>query len=58
MRSNDEHSTVIIGDAHKQSIYEIWHGDRLNELRDKHQIPGGFMHYESCQQCYYPRNLV
>jgi radical SAM protein with 4Fe4S-binding SPASM domain len=58
MCSNDEHRTVIIGDAHKQTIYEIWHGDRLNELRDKHKIPGGFMNYEACQQCYYPRKVI
>lgn len=58
MCSNDEHRSVIIGDAHKESIYEIWHGNKLNKLREKHKIKKGYMNFEACRNCYYPRQII
>lgn len=58
MCSNDEHRSVIIGDANIQTIYEIWHGEALSGLRKKHKRYNGFMEYEACRQCYYPRKAI
>jgi radical SAM protein with 4Fe4S-binding SPASM domain len=55
MCSNDEESTTIIGNAQKQNIREIWHGDKLNTIRDQHKKKNGFMQMAICRKCYLPR---
>lgn len=55
MCSNDEEGTLIIGDANSESIYEIWHGDALNRIREIHLLKNGFLQIPACRKCYLPR---
>jgi len=55
MCSNDEESAVTIGDAAKETVHSIWHGERLNQLRTLHRQPDGFKQVPLCTRCYLPR---
>lgn len=55
MCSNDEENTVVIGDANKDSIFEIWHGEKLNKIREQHKKIDGFKEIPVCSKCYLPR---
>ena len=55
MCSNDEEGTVIVGDANIESIYGIWHGEKLNKIREQHNKINGFMEIPVCRKCYLPR---
>jgi radical SAM protein with 4Fe4S-binding SPASM domain len=55
MCSNDEYTTVPVGDARTQSIHEIWHGEPLEAMRRRHRQPRGFAGVELCRHCYLPR---
>jgi len=46
----DAHIHEEIGDLKKQSIYEIWHGKRLGEIRKKH-LTGKMNEISLCRQC-------
>ena len=54
MCSNDEKTMELIGDANKQTIHEIWHSDRLNNMREIHK-KGCFKDIPVCRHCYLPR---
>ena len=56
MCSNDEENDVIVGDANKESIYDIWHGEKLTGIRKLHKKKGGFMEMSVCRKCYLPRS--
>lgn len=58
MCSNDEDGEEIIGDAYKESIHEIWHGEKLNKIRDIHNQKNGFKSMDVCKLCYYPRKMI
>jgi radical SAM protein with 4Fe4S-binding SPASM domain len=55
MCSNDDNVTEVAGNAFEQSIHEIWHGPRLQELRALHAEHDGFRKIPACARCYYPR---
>lgn len=55
MCSNDEDGTVIVGDVNKESIFDIWHGEKLNNIRTIHKKQNGFMEIPVCRRCYLPR---
>lgn len=55
MCSNDEEGTEIIGDANCTSVYDIWHGETLNRLRNIHKTKNGFKEVPVCTRCYLPR---
>ena len=55
MCSNDEESSHVIGDANRETIYEIWHGKNLNKVRKLHQVKNGFKQISACKRCYLPR---
>lgn len=54
---NDELGDVILGDAHNQTIHEIWNGDKLNEIRQMH-LRGEWKKLRPCQRCSLPRKTV
>ncbi|MBN2523987.1 MAG: radical SAM protein [Bacteroidales bacterium] len=56
--SNDEYREVILGDANAQTVHEIWHSKKLNEIREIHNQPDGFKTMHVCRACYYPRKTV
>jgi len=43
----------IIGDIKKNTVKEIWKGERFSKLREAH-IGGRYMDIEICRQCYVP----
>jgi len=53
--SNDEENREVIGDINKQSIYEVWHGEAMQHVREQHKKPQGFMDSLVCRKCYLPR---
>ncbi len=55
MCSNDEENMNVIGDANIESVYDIWHGEKLQEMREKHKTPCGFKDIPVCRKCYLPR---
>lgn len=58
MCSNDEDTVNPVGDAHEQSIYDIWHGEALGKVRAQHANADGFKSIPVCGLCYYPRKTV
>lgn len=42
----------IIGNAEETTLSEIWHGSRMNELRDQHSV-GKRMEISPCNRCSY-----
>jgi len=53
--SNDEENQEVIGDANKETVYEIWHGEKMNKVREVHKQANGFMQSPVCRKCYLPR---
>lgn len=55
MCANDENESEKIGNVNKETIYDIWHGERLNRIRSIHKKKNGFMNISVCKRCYLPR---
>lgn len=55
MCSNDEENMNIIGDLYKEKLYDIWHGEKLNNIRKVMKMPCGFKEIPVCRKCYLPR---
>ena len=55
MCNSDEYGEEIIGNVHEESIHEIWHGEKLQRIRDLHAERDGFMKVPVCTRCFYPR---
>lgn len=55
MCSNDEDGMNPVGDAWRQSIYEIWHGGPLEEARQQHRRFAGAWNIPVCGKCFLPR---
>lgn len=53
--SNDEENREIIGDIKYETIHEVWHGKKMQEVRNLHLKPRGFMESPVCRKCYLPR---
>lgn len=58
MCSNDDNVTVVVGNAYEQSIHQIWHGEKMQRLRDIHARKDGFKEILACARCYYPRKTA
>ena len=55
MCANDEENDVIVGNTNNESIYDIWHSDKLQKIRDIHNQENGFIQMPECKRCYLPR---
>ncbi|MDB0003610.1 radical SAM protein [Alphaproteobacteria bacterium] len=55
MCSNDDMMYITTGNTRKESIYDIWHGDKLSQIRSSHSSPDGFKQISACRKCYVPR---
>lgn len=53
--SNDEENQDVIGDVNSQTIHEVWHGEKMQAVREMMKQPKGFMLSKVCRQCYLPR---
>ena len=56
--SNDAMGKYIIGDANKEKIYNIWHGEKMQKVRNLHKKHIGYKEMETCRECFLPRKTV
>ncbi|MEW6165111.1 MAG: radical SAM/SPASM domain-containing protein [Pseudomonadota bacterium] len=53
--SNDEENREVIGDLRRETVHQVWHGERMQAVRDMHLQPRGFLQSAVCRKCYLPR---
>lgn len=53
--SNDEENREVIGDINKETVRQVWHGEKMQAVREVQKQPGGFMQSAVCRKCYLPR---
>lgn len=54
MCANDEEGRIIVGDANRQNIHEIWHGAEMTRVREIHRRCAGVAELDACAECYLP----
>lgn len=52
--ANDEENSNILGDANKETVHQLWHGKKINAVREAHKKPKGYLEFEACRHCYLP----
>lgn len=52
--ANDEEEECVIGNVAGQSIYDIWHCEKIEKVRTLHKS-GNFLDVSICKKCYLPR---
>ena len=55
MCANDEDTANCVGDTSVQTIHDIWHGEKMQAVRELHKKKDGFKCINVCKNCYYPR---
>lgn len=53
--SNDEENREVIGDIKTETVHQVWHGEKMQAVRELHKRPRGFMESAVCRKCYLPR---
>ena len=53
----DEYGSIDIGSANEQTIYEIWHGTKMSDFRAAQLKDQGFLQFDACRSCFYPREV-
>lgn len=53
---NYKENELIIGDLRKQSLLEVWRGEKFQKLRQAH-LEGSFSDFPTCRQCRYWQQL-
>jgi radical SAM protein with 4Fe4S-binding SPASM domain len=53
--SNDEENREVIGDIRQETVHQVWHGEKMQAVRNMHLQPRGFMQSAVCRKCYLPR---
>lgn len=53
--SNDEMGKFILGDANKETLKQIWLGERMTTARKLHLEHRGHLEIPCCLECYVPR---
>lgn len=48
----------IAGTLKNNTVYEIWHGDHLNNIRKLCSLPGRCMEIEMCRKCVIPYRMA
>ena len=51
----DAKRDYVLGDVNNSSVKEIWHGERLTEMRNLH-IKGKYRDIDICRKCSIPIN--
>ena len=54
--SNDEENREVIGDIKLETVHQVWHGVRMQAVRNMHLQARGFMQSPVCRKCYLPRS--
>jgi radical SAM protein with 4Fe4S-binding SPASM domain len=57
MCSNDDVVETVLGNANNESIHKIWHGEKIEIIRELHKKNNGFKENQACRNCYYPRKV-
>jgi len=52
----DEMEENLLGNIKESSIYAIWHGGKLSEMRRLHTERKGHLTFTPCRHCAYPRS--
>lgn len=52
--ANDEDGNYLLGDIKEESVHEIWHGEKISNVRRLHSL-GKFKEVDVCRKCYLPR---
>ena len=53
--SNDEENREVIGDLNTETVHQVWHGEKMQGVRELHKRPRGFLESAVCRRCYLPR---
>ena len=53
--SNDEENEEVIGDVTKESVSQVWHGQKMREIRALHLRGEALKSSSVCRKCYLPR---
>lgn len=53
----DMNGNNIVGDANTTSVYDIWHGQKLEQVRKILDKKDGFKEIPICRGCIYPRKI-
>ena len=56
--SNDEENREVIGDINQEAVHQVWHGEKMQSVRDMHLQFRGFMESAVCRKCYLPRKTA
>ena len=56
--SNDEENKEVIGNVNIETVHEVWHGEKMNAVRNLHLEERGFLKSEVCRRCYLPRQTT
>lgn len=55
--ANDEMESYTLGNVQDESVFDIWHGKKLNKAREIHLKHMGTKEIEPCKHCYLPRKM-
>ena len=55
--ANDEMESHILGNVRDESIFDIWHGEKMNNAREIHIKHMGTKEIEPCKHCFLPRKM-
>jgi len=55
MCNSDEYGEEVVGNANNETIHDIWHGKKLNRIREIHKKRNGFKEIPVCTKCFFPR---
>ena len=58
LADNDEMGTTDVGNVNKESIFNVWHGKKLQDARDIHLKKMGVEKLSPCKWCMYPRKTT
>lgn len=55
MCANDETNMNVVGNLNKETVYEVWHGVKLQKVRETQKREKGFLEIPVCRKCHLPR---
>jgi radical SAM protein with 4Fe4S-binding SPASM domain len=55
MCSNDEENWQVMGNINTETVHQVWHGQKLQQVRQLHLQKDGFLKVDACKKCYIPR---
>jgi radical SAM protein with 4Fe4S-binding SPASM domain len=56
--ANDEKNGEVIGDITKETVHQVWHGEKLTAVRQLHLRSRGFLESPVCRRCCLPRKTA